>query len=1025
MPIISPYVRISLGLVFFTLGLLLAADFIGLIPNKNATQLDARKKNIEALAIQISYMVSTQEQTLIKKTLDEVTLRNTEILSAAVRLANNKMLVVSGEHLKYWGYTRKEKSTETQVNVPIVRDQKLWGNLEIAYTPIAGDDGIIAYLRNSVYGLILYVAIAGFIGFWFLIRRVMRELDPSAVIPDRVKNVFDTLTEGVIILDEKQHIVLSNSAFSDIVGLPAHRLIGRKSQEIKWTTINREKHGNNIELPWMKTLTNSISYTGIPLAVENNTNKQKIILTVNTASILDEKKKTKGVLITFNNMNELHEKKTQLEKTVADLEISQNEVAQQNKKLVFLANRDSLTGCLNRRAFNRESKELFDQYKPKDKPLCFIMADIDHFKKVNDNFGHAEGDKVIKHLADVLLSCTREEDVVGRYGGEEFCVVLPATEVADAKKIAERIRMVFKQGDGIYETRICSTVSLGLAVISPDCKDMDELNCRADSALYLAKNKGRNRVEIWSSKQSNDSNVTSHNFGDTVINTEEARRLPVANESSEIHTLKNRIQELEGLADERQSQIVHASYFDKTTGLPNEHFLADRIEQAIQRASRNSQIGHSRIMVMTLEIDILKRINPMLGKSAIKQILREICENMNDILRRTDAITMLSDKGTQLLSHLDKGELGILFSDLSSPDQITWIIKRIIECLKNPLNIDDNEILLTSNIGISMFPEDGKDADELIKNARLARQHTEMLDNKHNYQFYNEELNQLSATQLRIESELSRGITQQQFEMYYQLKLDTLSGRVYGMEALIRWNHPDKGVLPPAYFLDIAENTGLINNLGLWSLEAVCQQLNAWDKQGLPDISIAINLSPKQMRDPKLFEQIKVIVDKYNVTYNRLEFEITEGAVINNIDVATKTMQQLYEAGFSIAIDDFGTEYAVLKYLKIFPAEYIKIDRTFITDIHADKNDQIIVRAIIAIAHSMDMKVVAEGVETQQQADFLKRLDCDALQGYLFSEPVTQQLATDILLGRNNTFNQVLAGYMLEMDIRNSTLLLE
>ena len=316
------------------------------------------------------------------------------------------------------------------------------------------------------------------------------------------------------------------------------------------------------------------------------------------------------------------------------------------------------------------------------------------------------------------------------------------------------------------------------------------------------------------------------------------------------------------------------------------------------------------------------------------------------------------------------------------------------------IDIGDHEIKLACSIGISLYPENGSDADSLLKSTAIALYYAKC-QGPNCYQFYDEDTMGPAAGNFTLQNDLRRAFEKNELELHYQPKIDLVSGRIVCMEALLRWRHPEIGMIPPAQFLPVAESTGLIVPIGKWVLRTACQQLGVWQQVGYTDISIAVNLSAVQFSQKDLLQQIGTILDETGIAPRHIELEITEVTIMDDIDAAAATLRILHKAGMKISIDDFGTGYSSLNHLKRFPISSVKIDRSFIRDITTDSDDAGIIKAIIAMAHGMGLRVVAEGVETEAQLAFLRNLHCDEFQGFLFSPPVPHDEAGNLLQGND------------------------
>jgi diguanylate cyclase (GGDEF)-like protein/PAS domain S-box-containing protein len=494
----SPALRISMGLVFITVSIVLFGNFIGLIPDETIMAIEARKKAAELLAAQCTVAARNNNLAAIRNTMDMTVELQPEVLSLGMRNVSGRYLAQTKAHKVHWVAPSGEESTSTHWQVPIYQDSRPWGTLEISFTP--GDAYLVLGYRVSPFAVLLgFFMVMSLGGFWVFMKRNLRHLDPSTVMPGRVKYALDSLSEGVILMDTNERIILANSALADKLGCSVEALMGLKASKLEWIAPGT---GQPEEMfPWTRAMSQGEEQSGISLHLGTQSNGIRHF-TVHVAPILDDKGKSRGALTTFNDITELENKNTELIEIIELLQKSNYKVELQNKELEVLATTDSLTGCLNRRAFFAEAK----QYLPTDSEdgikLACIMVDIDYFKSVNDKYGHSAGDQVIKYFADVLKSSVREKDTVCRYGGEEFCILLPDADMHNASDIAENVRrkIVAQGAQAITEAPgIRVSASFGVSQSSPGEQSLEELFVKADRALYKAKEGGRNRVVSWDS----------------------------------------------------------------------------------------------------------------------------------------------------------------------------------------------------------------------------------------------------------------------------------------------------------------------------------------------------------------------------------------------------------------------------------------------------------------------------------------------------------------------------------------------
>ena len=396
----------------------------------------------------------------------------------------------------------------------------------------------------------------------------------------------------------------------------------------------------------------------------------------------------------------------------------------------------------------------------------------------------------------------------------------------------------------------------------------------------------------------------------------------------------------------------------------------------------------------------LRPINNELGHDGGDLLLRTLANRLGQTVRESDSVTV-SEKtpsdSAPIISRLSADEFGLLLTDLKDRQSVDLVVERIFKVLSKPIKIHDKQVVISSNIGISVYPNDGDSADELLNHAVAARKHAKKMTGQNNYLMFDPQVHKVSLTQIDIEQELRQAIKNEEFVLYYQPKVNIAYPTITGVEALIRWNHPTKGLLSPFEFIDIAEQSGLILQIGEWVIKEACLQINEWLSRGIDNIKVAVNLSTLQLRQKNFSDQIMAIVEGVGISPDYLELEITETITMDNLDTAVETLNHLHRRGFWISVDDFGTGYSSLSYLKHLPLDTLKINRSFVEDIMTDNYDKTIVRTIIAMAHSMNLKVIAEGVASHEQLALLRQYSCDEMQGYLFSRPVPAEEVTQLL----------------------------
>ena len=421
-----------------------------------------------------------------------------------------------------------------------------------------------------------------------------------------------------------------------------------------------------------------------------------------------------------------------------------------------------------------------------------------------------------------------------------------------------------------------------------------------------------------------------------------------------------------------EETIQRMAYYDPVTGLPNRTLFNDRLTLAVAHAHRNKEM----LAVLFLDLDRFKVVNDTLGHSVGDKLLRGVAGRLKTTVREGDTVARLGGD-----------EFTLLLPKIKRVENMAKIAGKVLTSIKEPLKLDGHELHITTSIGIAVYPDDGSDAETLLKNADAAMYHAKE-QGRDNYQFYTPSLHARASRQMELEGSIYGALEREEFELNYQPVVDINTGRIVGMESLLRWHHPEQGLVSPDEFIPVAENTGLITQIGEWVLHTACAQNKAWQDAGLPPIHVSVNLSSRQFQQIDLIEIIDRALRETGLDARFLELEITEGSAMQNVESTIYKLKGMDALGVKIAIDDFGVGYSSLSYLKRFPIHTLKIDRSFVSDITTDPDDRAIVTAIIALAKTMNLKVVAEGVETEEQLDFLRRLHCNEMQGYLFSKPV-------------------------------------
>jgi diguanylate cyclase (GGDEF)-like protein len=429
-----------------------------------------------------------------------------------------------------------------------------------------------------------------------------------------------------------------------------------------------------------------------------------------------------------------------------------------------------------------------------------------------------------------------------------------------------------------------------------------------------------------------------------------------------------------------EETIRHQAYHDALTKLPNRVLFRDRMTQALAHAQRRNQM----VAMMFLDLDRFKIINDTLGHAVGDKLLQNVAHRLRECLRKEDTVARLGGD-----------EFMILLADIYHIEDVARVAEKVLNSIRPPFQIDNHELYINTSIGISLYPHDGEDAETLVKNADIALYRAKE-KGRDTYQFYAATMNEKAIEQLELENKLRRALERNEFVLHYQPQFDMHMGKIIGMEALVRWQQPDGQLIYPLDFISIAEDTGMIVPLGEWVLRTACAQNKLWQTSDFLPLRVAVNLSGRQFQE-SLVPTIAEVLKKTGLEPQFLELELTETSIMKNDEIAVKILTELKKMGIQICIDDFGTGYSSLSYLKRFPIDTLKIDQSFIRESMRDADHAAIVVAIITMAHTLKLKVVAEGVESPEQWAFLRDNNCDKMQGTLFSSPLPAEAFTRLI----------------------------
>ena len=617
---------------------------------------------------------------------------------------------------------------------------------------------------------------------------------------------------------------------------------------------------------------------------------------------------------------------------------------------------------------------------------AFMPTDIDPAVLKDMSIRIAQDGRLVNHF--IMLHTKSGEPVpslisatVLELGGEPYTMII-AKDIKKQRATEERLRRSEQRFRGIFENAPIGILLLDLSgrvfqanhtaakLLAYDEQHMPGLHI---SRLFPE----AQRVGIKQSLQELTSSTTTYKSEHRLVcqnGLETWSNVNIAMQRTSSGEPDYYIMQLADISDLKrgQEQMEQLAFYDTLTNLANRRLFQDRLEQTIQRCQRYNRSA----ALLYLDLDNFKRVNDTLGHQIGDELLREVANRLLNCVRKEDTV-----------GRSGGDEFTIVLNEISTPADAGQVAQKILNHLREPIEVGRHPLVVTTSIGITILPSDGENPNVLMGNADLAMYKAKERG-RNNYQFYSDDLNQNAASRLRTEYEIRQAIEENQFELFYQPKVDLNTQQIVAVESLIRWNHPTRGLLAPNEFIPIAEETGSIIDIGAWVIEAACIACRQIQESTGQAIDVAVNISPRQFRDPNLVNNMRRSIREQGLNPNNIEAEITETMLMQDVEAAHNTVVRLTELGIQLAIDDFGTGYSSLNYLRRFPIDTVKIDRSFVMELPDNKDDMAITKAVIAMAHQLKMAVVAEGVETREQMEFLQSQDCEYAQGYLFSKPI-------------------------------------
>ncbi|MBL0709013.1 MAG: EAL domain-containing protein [Sulfurimonas sp.] len=568
------------------------------------------------------------------------------------------------------------------------------------------------------------------------------------------------------------------------------------------------------------------------------------------------------------------------------------------------------------------------------KVLHTVWKDIDERKALQLKDAHQA--QIIQQTNDSVISVDLDGNILTWNGGSEELFEYTADEA-----IGKNISMTYKKED-IYKLFKSFDMLISTGEYSADLSLVKKSHKLFDASVSLS-----------------------------LLKDEQGEPIAIVGYTQDI-TLRK---ETEKILEEQRKTLEYQAHYDALTGLPNRMLFQDRLLQGMEKSKRHS----TQLALFFIDLDRFKQINDSLGHEVGDKVLQEVALRLKKTTRDEDSIARLGGD-----------EFTIVMEDLARGENASVLARKILNTLSEALYIDEHTLYVSCSIGISLFPQDSTDSGKLIMYADAAMYKAKD-EGKNNFQFYSSDMTNLAMKKVTLEVGLRKAIKNEEFIVYYQAQVDAVSGRTTGMEALVRWNHPDDGLISPALFIPIAEETGLIIELDQWVMKTAMNQFSSWYAQGLTPGVLAMNLSIKQLQKKGFISMFKGLMEETKCKAEWIELEVTESQIMTHPEDAIKILTKISELGIELAVDDFGTGYSSLSYLKKLPINKLKIDQTFVRGLPDDEEDAGITKAVIALAKSLSLRIIAEGVETKEQKDFLVENGCKSIQGYFYSKPIPAQ----------------------------------
>ena len=683
--------------------------------------------------------------------------------------------------------------------------------------------------------------------------------------------------------------------------------------------------------------------------------------------------KTIGAIVTLRDMTGENRSKEDLGKTLQDLRQVQGEVKRQNRELTYLANHDSVTGCLNRRAFFGRFQTEMEEAPDLGTPINVMMIGFDQYRYISGKYGPVTGDALIIAVANIIKAECGSLINIARHSGEIFTLALMGIDETESSELANKIREEISiSSRELLPAGQQATVSIGLTQRTSGACTVHSLINQAEQALKSAMANGADQIVIW------DNNTNSGSRNKTTE--------PGATEITQAHPLGQNSTSLPG-------ELATSAPFDAKT------LFYNQADKSIALAQQNNV----PLAILHLSLTTWEYLDEALDDELKPKIMQRIEEKISASLREQDAVLRLGDTGEWIIK----------LTGLENPDDAKWIIRRLLETLRAPFQANDKSIYVSCKIGVSMFPENGRDVSTLARQAKFAMRRAwedHLLDG---YKFYETGMTDNSRERLNIETGIRQALQNKEFELFFQPIVDAKSGALSSVEALLRCDNDKLRGIPMDKVIHVAEKSSLIAEIDMWVLRQALKQMQDWIKAGIKLPKISINLSAKQFNNIEFMDHVFESIQSAPFPPSRVQIEVTETANIGDVEIAGPQIKRLQQLGVQIALDDFGTGQASLTYLQRLHPDVIKIDRSFTHGVNTNHANATLVSAMVVMAHCLGLKVVIEGVEDEEQFNFLQSTQCDEIQGYFISKPMPARAMGDwmkLFVSNNGAAGFVVAG---------------